>query len=142
MRIRFSLRSLLAVPVVFALVWLWATWPDRTFETFKQALRDGRFKLATSMVECGECPLVAGEKISFAIDSSGIRMKCGGGASRTVVPYFLDTVVREDRGILDFLQAKNVYRRRSRQFEFVVERGQITLCYCGYTPPPSPSRSQ
>jgi hypothetical protein len=149
MRIRFSLRSLLAVPVVFAFVWLWATWPDRTFESFKQSLKDGQFELATSIVDCGECPLADGKKISFTVDSWGIRMQCGGSARHTTkVPYFLDTIDRQDRGISDFLQAKSVYRLRSfggrwagssRSFEFLVERGQITLRCCGCVPPPQRS---
>ena len=132
MKVRFSLRSLLMLPLLFAVAWMWTTWPHRTFESFANALRDERFELAKSMVDSTEC--------SFDLGPTGLRMKSPAMFMRSKSPSkFVEILVRQDRRLLDMLCARSVYRvTRARvsirpwppgnpHFKFVVERGKITL---------------
>ena len=140
MRFRFSLRSLVAAPIVIGVVLVWGSWPHRTFEGFRRALRANRFELANSMVDCGEGSFPDGTTLdcSFDASSTGVCVKCGGALRRMTDPsYFVDGLIPRNRDVADLLLARRVYvvprfdarDRSTRRFEFVVERGRITLCY-------------
>ncbi len=41
--LQFSLRTLLLMPVLFALGWWWVTWPERTIDRFNRLTAAGEF---------------------------------------------------------------------------------------------------
>ena len=136
MKLRFSLRFLLAVPVVFAAVFGWVSWPNRTFRTFKTALTSERYEVANSMVHLEDWVLPSGETLECYFESgpSGVMVKCGGGAlHRTTDPSrFVDGLIAKTPQFKDVLFSRRVYvdsiyRDPNHQFEFVVQRGTITL---------------
>jgi hypothetical protein len=47
---QFSLRILLLLPVVFAALWWWVTWPDRTLREFRRLVAEGHHEAAASML--------------------------------------------------------------------------------------------
>jgi hypothetical protein len=47
--LRFRLRTLLLLPVLFAAGWWWATWPERTARRFVELLTAGDIEAATAM---------------------------------------------------------------------------------------------
>jgi hypothetical protein len=48
---RFSLRTLLLLPVLFAAAWWWITWPERTARRFVELLSAGDFESARKMCD-------------------------------------------------------------------------------------------
>jgi hypothetical protein len=60
--IRFRLRTLLALPIVFAAVWWWVTWPERSAHRFVDLLAAGDVKAARAMID-GDQPTAAFWKI-------------------------------------------------------------------------------
>lgn len=134
MKLRYSLRSLLMMPVVFAVIWMWITWPHRTFEAFTEAIKDDRFQTANAMVDVREC--------SFEVSPAGAHIKSNKVAALIRIqprglPSFVEYTVRQDRSVVDLLKARSVYvppylkhgESGMPRFEFVVERGHITLYY-------------
>jgi hypothetical protein len=49
-RFRFGLRTLLCLPVLFACVWWWTSWPDRTSHRFVKLLNEGKVDAAQAML--------------------------------------------------------------------------------------------
>jgi hypothetical protein len=49
-RFRFRLRTLLLVPVVFAVAWWWITWPNRTLRDFNHLVASGQLDAAGRLV--------------------------------------------------------------------------------------------
>jgi hypothetical protein len=49
--LRFRLRTLLLLPAVFAAIWWWVTWPERTARRFVSLLAAGDFEAAQAMFE-------------------------------------------------------------------------------------------
>ena len=47
--LRFRLRTLLLLPLVFAAGWWWATWPERTARRFVELLNAGEIESAKAM---------------------------------------------------------------------------------------------
>ena len=136
MRFRFSLRSLLILPVLLALCIVWVTWPTRTFESFCNSIRDEDFTRVNSMVECVDCSFEY--KTTPDYPTGGIYMQKSGwrmGSSCTSWG-FLKPGYHQDRGLADILLARSscFWPRLSPSgphFEFVIERGKITMYYCG-----------
>lgn len=50
-RLRFRLRTLLLLPLVFAAGWWWVTWPERTARRFVELLKCGETDAAQTMLE-------------------------------------------------------------------------------------------
>ena len=48
---RFRLRTLLALPIVFAAAWWWLTWPERSANTFVELLAEGNVAAAQAMID-------------------------------------------------------------------------------------------
>jgi len=137
MKLRFSLRVLLAIPLVTGCAITWYTWPDRTFNAFKTSLENDRFELANSIVENSVSTFPDGSEspCTFLADSTGIHLNGRGGNSTTNPQYFISKLIPENRSFGDVLQAKRVYRVREyshwggrrHNFSFVVQRGQVML---------------
>ncbi len=136
MKLRFSLRFLLVIPVLFGAVLGWVSWPNRTFGTFKTALTSERYEVANSMVHLEDWVLPIGKALECYFESgpSGVVVKCGGGAlHRTTDPSrYANGLIPKTRNFKDVLFSRRVYvdslyRDPNHQFEFVVQRGTITL---------------
>lgn len=136
MRLRFSLRFLLVIPVLFAAVLGWLTWPTRTFGTFKKALTSERYEVANSMVHLEDWVPPNGEALECYFESgpSGVMVKCGGGALHRMTDpsEYVDGLIAKAPNIKDVLFSRRVYVDSlygdpNHQFEFLVQRGTITL---------------
>ena len=137
MKLRFSLRVLLAIILVIGCAISWCTWPDRTFNAFKASLKNDRLALANSIVQNSVSTFSDGieRPCTFVADTAGIHLKCAGNGSSTPKPqYFFSQLVSENRSFGDILKAKRVYTVRgltrdtgTQRFAFVVQRGKITL---------------
>jgi len=137
MRFRFSLRSLLILPPLLALSIAWVTWPTRTYESFCSAIRDGNFEQVNAMVECADCQFEY--KATPKYPTGGIHMKKSGSPTRGSYnwPFFLETCITRNRSLADVIMARSSFEavipNRPSQgpyFEFVIERGQLTMHYC------------
>ena len=128
--IRSSLRALLVLPFLFAASWLWTTWPDRTFATFAETMRQGQYDDAVAMIDVQHnCSLlVSDEYVSLRHDR-------GGRWIATNPKTHFDGWIRQHRKLSDWIQGKSIYRMGS--YELVVERGRMSLSY-RETPSPSP----
>lgn len=134
MRIRFSLRRLLILPVLLALCIAWVTWPTRTFESFCSSIRDGNFAQVNSMVKCVDCSFEY--KSTPDYPTGGICMEKSGRLSFSCISQsFLELGYVQERSLADILMARSSFllprRDPGPQFEFVIERTQITMYYCG-----------
>jgi hypothetical protein len=52
--LRFRLRTLLLLPIIFAVGWWWVTWPERTARRFVDLLAAGNIKAAQAMSDFSE----------------------------------------------------------------------------------------
>ena len=136
MKLQFSLRFLLVIPVLFAAVLGWVSWPSRTFGTFKTALTSERYEVANAMVQLEDWVPPSGEALECYFESgpSGVVVKCGGGAlHRTTDPSrFANGLIPKPPNLKDVLFSRRVYvdslyGDSTHQFEFVVQRGTVTL---------------
>jgi hypothetical protein len=66
---RFSLRVLLLLPVAFAAMWWWVTWPGRTLQEFRRLVAEGRTDDAESMVVFDPDYRMSGEEVAHQLNS-------------------------------------------------------------------------
>lgn len=122
MRLRFSLRMLLALPFVIGFAIMWWTWPDRTFEEFKAAIAAEQFDVANSLVR--ETP---GTK--FEIDATGIRIESRIGTQHSRVDQaFGARLIPEDRSLADVLLARRSFKSLMKDPGFSTVNGVIKMC--------------
>ena len=135
---RFSLRSLLILPVLLALCIAWITWPKRTFESFCSSIRDGNFTSVNSMVECVDCSFEY--KTTQNYPTGGIYMQKSGWRfwNSCISRDFPEGGYIQERSLADILMVRSSFiftskirRSSAPQFEFRFERGQITMYYHG-----------
>ena len=137
-KLRFSLRVLLIAPLMVGCGIAWFMWPDRNFHVFKTSLANKDFDLANSIVSNSTYTFSDGVErpCTFLVDTKGVHLKCAGAGVMTPDPqYFLEKLIPKTRSFEDVLLARRVYTVRGypawtgdkQHFEFVVQRGNITL---------------
>ena len=135
---RFSLKILLIAPLLVGCGIAWFTWPDRNFQELKNSLANKEFDVANSIVSNSTYTFSDGVErpCTFLVDTTGVHLKCAGAGTMTPNPqYFIGKLVPETRSFWDILVARRVYTVRgypawtgdNQHFEFVVQRGTITL---------------
>ncbi|TWT35515.1 hypothetical protein KOR34_04080 [Posidoniimonas corsicana] len=130
------MRLLLLAPVTLAVAFAWAAWPSRTVTAFKSAIVNERYEEANEMVRLESWTLPDGRTLpcSFESGPDGVELRCGGGAfHRTTDPArFANGLVPAPVGVADMVVSRRVYAvgtygQHRPGFEFVVERGTVTL---------------
>lgn len=135
MKLRYSLRFLLTLPIVVAAAWSWVSWPSRTFGAFKSALVSERHEVANSMVHLDDLALPSDEALMYHFDSRP-------GSVTTIIPAialhstdpskYVESLIAEPPRFKDVLLCRRVYVGSfypgcNHEFLFVVERGRVTL---------------
>ena len=124
---RFRLRSLLAMPIAFAVVFWWVTWPSRTFRSFDDAIARQQFEIVNSAVERRQC--------FFEFREDGIQYIAENGSFYYPIgisnqfPKHLDL---SDRSLADLIQSRMRYRVRgfnppNPPIEITVQFGKIYI---------------
>lgn len=125
-RLRFRLRTLLLLPLVFAIGWYWTIWPERTMDAFVDSMLQGRFTVAGTMVDCIDC----------SIDLDWPANKGNPLPDNTQHPVFRLPMLARGvyacrREIMDVLRGRGIYSipkfGRAVGFTLVVERGTVTI---------------
>ncbi len=135
MRFRFSMRKLLILPVVLAFSIVWVTWPTRTLEKLRSSIRSGDYTRVNNMVKCVGCSFE--HKKTPDYPSGGIYVQKTGWKfwNSCSSKYFLQECEIPERSFADVLIGRSSCKPsplgRPLFFEFVIERGQITMHYCG-----------
>ena len=127
-RPRFTLRALLVLPVLVACAAFWYSWPDRTFASFEVAILAEDYETVNSLID----------HLHFEFRNNQVHVANGWSRS----DYFSKGLVRDKPSFADVLLARRSYKRLMKDpsifpgkkspkfdllYEFVVERGSITL---------------
>lgn len=136
MRFRFSLRSLLILPVLLALGFAWVTWPERTFQSFCSAIENGEYVRVNVMVQCVDCSFEFKPTPDYPTGGA-FMSKSGHSKSSCVSWYFPRIGSIQRRGFADILLARVSFVLPhpdprwpgNGQFECLIERGRISMYY-------------
>ncbi len=130
---RFSLRTLLMVPLVVGGIVTWTAWPDRTFNRFQQLVRNGNIDEACDMMRFGDgCTFAVGVRgpgLSFIIDNTTLSWVQLSGTT-------IGMVQLDPRSLNDVVMARRHFSLQN--FELTVQRGVILVESSGTISPLSP----
>jgi hypothetical protein len=119
--LRFRLRTLLLLPLIFALAWWWVTWPKRTMARLDEFVAAGSLDEAAKMIEFEPDYRYPPEQVASQLGQSGVKL-----ARRSLIDFVFGRQRFEiyDKGVACWINT-------GKSFEHVmidsvtVERGRV-----------------